>query len=59
VDRLPDRQRRLVDMFYGRRLSADEIAGAWGLTVHAVYKALKIMRRGLLECVERRLAAEA
>jgi RNA polymerase sigma-70 factor (ECF subfamily) len=59
VDRLPDRQRRLVDMFYGRRLSADEIAAAWGLTVHAVYKALKIMRRGLLECVERRLAAEA
>lgn len=53
---LPERQKLLVTLFYGQRLPADQIAANWGLTVHAVYKALKVMRRGLLECVERRLA---
>lgn len=58
VQSLPDRQRQLVALFYGQRLPADQIAAAWDRSVHAVYKALKVMRRGLLECVERRLAAE-
>lgn len=58
VKKLPDRQRQLVALFYGQRLPADQIAASWGLTVHAVYKALKVMRRGLLECVEKRLATE-
>lgn len=59
VESLPDRQRQLVALFYGQRLPAEQIATAWDRSVHAVYKALKVMRRGLLECVERRLAADA
>lgn len=58
VEALPPRQRDLVRMFYGENRSADAIADCWGRTVHAVYKALKVMRKGLLECVERRLAAD-
>jgi DNA-binding transcriptional regulator LsrR (DeoR family) len=42
---------------YDRALTAEQIAASWGRTVHAVYKALKVMRRSLLDCVERRLAA--
>jgi RNA polymerase sigma-70 factor (ECF subfamily) len=57
VQSLPDRQRQLVSMFYGQQLPAEQIAASWGRTVHAVYKALKVMRRSLLDCVERRLAA--
>ena len=45
-------------MFYGENKSADTIAATWDRTVHAVYKALKVMRKSLLECVERRLATE-
>ncbi len=57
VQQLTDRQRQLIDMFYGQRLPADQIAEAWNRTVHAVYKALKVLRRSLFDCVERRLAA--
>jgi RNA polymerase sigma-70 factor (ECF subfamily) len=58
VEGLPPRQRDLIRMFYGENKSADTIAASWDRTVHAVYKALKVMRKSLLECVERRLAAE-
>jgi RNA polymerase sigma-70 factor (ECF subfamily) len=58
VESLPLRQRDLIRMFYGENKSADTIAASWDRTVHAVYKALKVMRKSLLECVERRLAAD-
>ena len=58
VEGLPPRQRDLIRMFYGENKSADTIAASWDRTVHAVYKALKVMRKSLLECVERRLATE-
>ena len=58
VEGLPPRQRDLIRMFYGENQSADTIAATWDRTVHAVYKALKVMRKSLLECVERRLATE-
>jgi RNA polymerase sigma-70 factor (ECF subfamily) len=58
VEGLPPRQRDLVRMFYGENKSADTIAASWDRTVHAVYKALKVMRKSLLECVERRLVTE-
>ncbi len=58
VEALPPRQQDLVRLFYGEKQSADAIAIRWERTVHAVYKALKMMRKSLLECVERRLAAE-
>jgi len=56
IEALTARQRDLVRRFYGERESAAVIAAAWNRTVHAVYKALKVLRHGLHECVERRLA---
>jgi len=53
--RLSERQRELVRMFYGENQSAGAIAKHWGRTVHAVYKALKVTRRTLFDCVSRRL----
>jgi RNA polymerase sigma-70 factor (ECF subfamily) len=52
---LSGRQRELVRMFYGENKSAGAIAEHWGRTVHAVYKALKVTRRALFECVSRKL----
>ncbi|MFM8379140.1 MAG: sigma-70 family RNA polymerase sigma factor [Planctomycetia bacterium] len=52
---LSQRQRDLVRMFYGENQPAAAIAKHWGRTVHAVYKALKVMRRALFECVSRKL----
>lgn len=53
---LSERQRDLVRMFYGDNQSAAAIAGRWGRSVHAVYKALKVLRRALFDCVTRKLA---
>lgn len=52
---LSERQRNLVRMFYGEQRSADAIARKWGRTVHAVYKALKVTRRALFDCVSQKL----
>ncbi len=56
MKRLPGRQRQLVELFYGQGLAAGQIAERWGRSVHAVYKALKVLRRSLLDCIERTLA---
>ena len=56
IEKLPERQRQLVALFYGRQLPAETIAVSWGRTVHAVYKSLKVMRRNLMDCVDRTLA---
>ena len=53
---LSERQRELLRLFYGEKIRAEAIAGRWGRTVHAVYKALKVLRRSLFDCVTRRLA---
>ena len=58
VQGLPERQRQLVAMFYEQRLPAEQVAAAWDRTVHAVYKALKVLRRSLFDCVHKRLAAD-
>lgn len=52
---LSERQRDLVRMFYGEHQPAAAIAKRWGRSVHAVYKALKVMREALYECVSRKL----
>jgi RNA polymerase sigma-70 factor (ECF subfamily) len=56
MKRLTDRQRQLIEWFYGQGLAAGQIAGRWDRSIHAIYKALKILRRILLECIERKLA---
>ena len=57
VEQLPSRQQELVRRFYGDNEQAAAIAASWGRSVHAVYKALKVMRKALEDCVARRLAA--
>ena len=52
---LSERQRDLVRMFYGEHQPAATIAKHWGRSVHAVYKALKVMRQALFDCVSRKL----
>jgi RNA polymerase sigma-70 factor (ECF subfamily) len=52
---LSERQRELLRMFYGENQRAEKIARHWGRTVHAVYKALKVMRKALFDCVTRKL----
>ncbi len=56
VEQLPPRQRELVRRFYGASEQAGAIAASWNRSVHAVYKALKVMRKALEECVAQRLA---
>ena len=56
IEKLPERQRQLVTLFYGQQLPAETIAVSWDRTVHAVYKSLKVMRRNLMDCVDRTLA---
>jgi RNA polymerase sigma-70 factor (ECF subfamily) len=56
MKRLTDRQRQLIEWFYGQGFAAGQIAERWNRSIHAVYKALKILRRVLLECIERKLA---
>lgn len=52
---LSDRQRELIRLFYGENHAADAIATQWNRSVHAVYKALKVMRKALFECVTKKL----
>jgi RNA polymerase sigma-70 factor (ECF subfamily) len=56
MKRLTSRQRQLIEWFYGKELDAGQIAQRWNQSIHAVYKALKVLRRILLECIERKLA---
>ncbi|QDU64288.1 RNA polymerase sigma factor [Planctomycetes bacterium Pan216] len=56
--KLPDRDRRILDLFYGARKSAQQIAEEIECSVHTVYKALQRVRRSLYECIDRRLATE-
>ena len=57
IARLSDRQRDLLRRFYGDQESAGSIAKAWGRSVHAVYKSLKVTRRALIECVTSRMGS--
>lgn len=56
VEKLPDRQRRLLRLRYENSLKLDEIARRLRSTVAAVHKALTRLRGRLHACVERRLA---
>jgi len=55
---LSQRNREMIELFYGTRTSAGQIAKQWNRTVHAVYKALKVVRRTLLECINQQLEVE-
>lgn len=58
LEKLPERDRRLLEQRYG---SEDRLAGASrdeGCSANALYKSLQRIRRSLLECVNRTLVAE-
>lgn len=59
VEALPGRIREMLRLRYEARASMEEVAGAMGQAMDAVTKALYRTRRGLLECVERKLSFEA
>jgi RNA polymerase sigma-70 factor (ECF subfamily) len=56
--KLPEPDRRLIDLRYRHELGVDELARNAGTTVFAVYKALDRVQSRLLDCVKRRLRAE-
>lgn len=58
VEKLSDKDRRLVVLRYHEGLKAEGIARQIGRSVHAVYKAMKRIRRLLFDCVSGTLARE-
>ncbi len=58
LQRLPDHSRQLVHMHYFQELSTGAIAGRLEKTANGVRQTLFRIRQVLLECIERKLAAE-
>ncbi len=58
LEKLPEKQRLLVDGYYFKQSSVETIAEQARRTVDAVYKALQRIRLQLRECMERSLQEE-
>ena len=58
VEKLPRRDRKLVERCYGDDGDVPAIAAAENRTVASVYQAIYRIRKNLFGCVERTLAAE-
>jgi len=58
LQKLPEPQRELVLLAYTNDTRIDELAARRGQTAMSLYKALHRIRRALLECARRQLAAE-
>ncbi len=58
VEKLPARDRDLLTRRFGDGVSIQTLASQAGRSPDAIYKALARIRRGLFECVTRRLATE-
>jgi RNA polymerase sigma-70 factor (ECF subfamily) len=52
LGKLPEDQRSLVEGYYYRRTSIEQLSAGSGRTVAATYKALQRIRQALLVCVE-------
>ena len=59
VGKLPDKQRTIVEGYYFKDHSVEELAELSGRTVDAVYKALQRIRAALMECVNRKMESNA
>ncbi len=57
-DQLPEQQRRVLDGYYLQDQSVEILAREHCRSVEAIYKLLQRIRRGLLDCIERKLAEE-
>jgi RNA polymerase sigma-70 factor (ECF subfamily) len=55
LERLPEKERRLVDEIYGGDQSMKTIAAGRSQTPNAVYKHLRRIRKLLYDCAERKL----
>jgi DNA-directed RNA polymerase specialized sigma24 family protein len=53
---LPPRSREMVDSFYARRCSRDEMAHDFGITADGVKMALRRIRQVLGDCIQHRLS---
>jgi RNA polymerase sigma-70 factor (ECF subfamily) len=58
MKRLPAVDRSVVEMYYGAKQTAGDVAEKLGKSTHAIYKALTRARQRLFECIGRKLAAE-
>jgi RNA polymerase sigma-70 factor (ECF subfamily) len=58
LKQMKERDRKIIDLFYGSRTKAELVAEQLGKSVHTIYKALKTIRKALMECIDKRLAAE-
>lgn len=54
--RLPDYQRRVLDGYYLEDQSVETLAQEHQRSVDAIYKLLQRIRRGLLDCIQRKFA---
>lgn len=59
VDKLIDRDRRLLKQCYAVGRDYGQIAISEGKTVTAIYKAISRIRKALFDCIQRTLAAES
>lgn len=58
LGRLRPADRQLIELYYQPQQQARDLARQRGVTIHAIYKTIKRIRRQLLDCV-RRTSAEA
>lgn len=56
--KLSDRERELIDAYYGDQQTAATIAERWKCSSHNIYKTIKKIRKVLFDCVNRRLSSE-
>ncbi|WP_417392425.1 sigma-70 family RNA polymerase sigma factor [Gimesia sp.] len=58
LQKLTERERDLLDDYYGDQQTAASLAERGKCSVHTIYKTIKKLRRALYECVNRRLSSE-
>lgn len=58
MGKLPETDRRLIQLKYYEEAPTDAIGNLVGRSTDAVYKALARIRRTLMKCIQRRLAGE-
>ncbi|MCH9654707.1 MAG: sigma-70 family RNA polymerase sigma factor [Planctomycetes bacterium] len=58
LQKLNDRERELIDAYYGDQETAATVAERWKCSTHAIYKTIKKIRKVLFDCVNRRLSSE-
>jgi RNA polymerase sigma-70 factor (ECF subfamily) len=58
LERLPDRQRQVLDMHYAQGKGRAELAEVMKMTVEGIKSMMRRMRQALADCVRRRMGLE-